>query len=58
METEDLSFQKDELPEDRSLIIVDDDRAFLQRLARAMETRGFDVRSAHSIAEGIELIRA
>lgn len=58
MVTEDLSFQKDELPEDRSLIIVDDDRPFLQRLARAMETRGFDVRSAHSIAEGIELIRA
>lgn len=57
METEDLSFQKDELPEDRSLIIVDDDRPFLQRLARAMETRGFEVRSAHSIAEGIELIR-
>ena len=50
METEDLSFQKDELPEDRSLIIVDDDRAFLQRLARAMELRGFEVRSGHSIA--------
>ncbi|WP_442909818.1 ActR/PrrA/RegA family redox response regulator transcription factor [Hyphomicrobium sp.] len=56
--TEDLSFQKDELPEDRSLIIVDDDRPFLQRLARAMELRGFEVRSAHSVAEGIELIRA
>ena len=26
--TEDLSFRQDELPEDRSLIIVDDDRAF------------------------------
>jgi two-component system response regulator RegA len=56
--TEDLSFQVDELPEERSLIIVDDDRPFLQRLARAMETRGFEVRSAHSIAEGIELIRS
>ena len=31
---EDLSFKQDELPEDRSLILVDDDRAFLQRLAR------------------------
>ena len=57
METEDLSFQKDELPEDRSLVIVDDDRPFLQRLARAMELRGFEVRSAHSVSEGIELIR-
>ena len=55
--TEDLSFKPDELPEDRSLIIVDDDRAFLQRIARAMETRGFEVRSAVSVAEGIEMIR-
>ena len=55
--TEDLGFQPDELPEDRSLIIVDDDRAFLQRIARAMELRGFEVRSAHSVAEGVDLIR-
>src|ERR1700741_4119422 len=55
--SEDLSFRQDELPEDASLVIVDDDRAFLQRLARAMETRGFLVRSAHSVAEGINLIR-
>ncbi len=34
--TEDLSFRQDELPEDRSLIIVDDDRACAQRLVRAM----------------------
>ena len=58
MVTEDLSFRQDELPEDRSLIIVDDDRAFAQRLARAMELRGFEVRSGHSVAEGVELIRA
>ena len=54
---EDLAFNKDELPEDASLVIVDDDRAFLQRLARAMETRGFDVRTGHSVAEGLDLIR-
>ena len=54
---EDLSFQQDELPEDRSLVIVDDDRAFLQRLARAMELRGFEVRCGHSVAEGVDLIR-
>ena len=57
MTTEDLSFRQDELPADRSLVIVDDDRAFLQRLARAMELRGFEVRSGHTVAEGIELIR-
>ncbi len=56
--TEDLSFRQDELPEDASLIIVDDDKPFLQRLARAMEGRGFAVRSASSVAEGVELIRA
>jgi two-component system response regulator RegA len=55
--TEDLSFRQDELPADRSLLIVDDDRAFLQRLVKAMEGRGFEVRFAHSVAEGIELIR-
>ena len=57
MTTEDLSFRQDELPADRSLVIVDDDRAFLQRLARAMELRGFEVRTGHSVAEGVELIR-
>jgi two-component system response regulator RegA len=55
--TEDLSFKPDELPEDRSLIIVDDDRAFLQRMVRAMEQRGFLVRSAFTVSEGIDLVR-
>lgn len=55
--TEDLSFRQDELPEDRSLVIVDDDKAFLQRLLRAMEGRGFDVRAAASVQEGLDLIR-
>src|SRR4029078_11581936 len=35
---EDFAFSPDELPEDRSLILVDDDRAFVLRLARALET--------------------
>ncbi len=55
--SEDLAFRQDELPEDASLVIVDDDKAFLQRLARAMESRGFAVRSGSSVAEGIDLIR-
>ena len=55
--SEDLSFKPDELPDDRSLVLVDDDRAFVTRLARAMELRGFEVRLAHSVAEGLELIR-
>ena len=44
------------IPEDRSLLIVDDDKPFLTRLARAMENRGFQVRAASSVAEGLALI--
>src|SRR5690606_7479510 len=54
---EQFAFSKEELPEDTSLVIVDDDRAFLQRLGRAMESRGYAVRTAASVAEGMELIR-
>lgn len=43
--------------EDNTLLIVDDDRAFLQRLARAMETRGFAVEAAGSVNEGLALLR-
>ena len=31
------------LPQDLTLLLVDDDKPFLTRLARAMETRGFVV---------------
>ncbi|MGE7370468.1 ActR/PrrA/RegA family redox response regulator transcription factor [Neorhizobium sp. NPDC001467] len=39
---------------DASLLLVDDDGPFVRRLARAMETRGFDVEVAESVSEGIE----
>jgi len=39
-----------------SLLIVDDDKAFLDRLARAMEGRGFEVQTAESVAEGLASI--
>src|ERR1700687_4802132 len=41
------------IPGDRSLLIVEDDKSFLQRLARAMETRGFAVTTAESVADGL-----
>jgi two-component system, response regulator RegA len=41
------------MPADRSLLIVEDDKSFLQRLARAMEGRGFTVTTAESVAEGL-----
>ncbi|QCK85395.1 ActR/PrrA/RegA family redox response regulator transcription factor [Phreatobacter aquaticus] len=46
------------LPADRSLLIVDDDRPFLQRLSRAMEARGFAVTSADSVADGLSAVAA
>ena len=44
-------------PPERTLLLVDDDKPFLTRLARAMETRGFQVLTAESVAEGIEHVR-
>jgi two-component system response regulator RegA len=41
------------VPGERSLLIVEDDKSFLQRLARAMETRGFVVTTADSVADGL-----
>src|ERR1700754_1079194 len=41
------------MPSDRSLLIVEDDKSFLQRLARAMEARGFTVATAESVADGL-----
>lgn len=48
----------DPIGPDRSLLIVDDDGPFLRRLARAMETRGFDVDTAETVSEGIARSKA
>lgn len=42
---------------DKTLLLVDDDKPFLTRLARAMETRGFEVLMAESVAEGIAHVK-
>ncbi|PBC09885.1 MAG: ActR/PrrA/RegA family redox response regulator transcription factor [Mesorhizobium sp.] len=44
--------------EDTSLLIVEDDKPFLTRLARAMETRGFVVETAESVEEAVAKARA
>jgi two-component system response regulator RegA len=41
-----------------TLLIVDDDKAFLQRLARAMEKRGFVTETAESVAEARAKVEA
>ena len=43
---------------DHSLLIVDDDRPFSTRLARAMESRGYHVRVAESVADGVAAIES
>jgi two-component system, response regulator RegA len=42
--------------DDKSLLLVDDDKPFNTRLARAMEARGFEVRTADSIASGLDAV--
>lgn len=44
--------QLDDIGPDNSLILVDDDEAFLRRMAKAMQKRGFEVETAGSVAAG------
>ncbi len=44
---------KEKIPGERSLLIVDDDHFFLQRLAKALEQRGFSVSTAESVSDGL-----
>ena len=43
---------------DKSLLIVDDDNPFRDRLARAMEKKGFLVSQAEGVKKAIELIKS
>ncbi len=40
---------------EKTLLILDDDAAFRTRLARALETRGFEVTAVQSVAEANEI---
>ena len=44
--------------QDKSLLIVDDDNPFRERLARAMEKKGFNVTQAEGVKKGIESLSA
>jgi len=44
-------------PEEKTLLIVDDDRPFRERLARAMQARGFEVLMAETVREGIAIAK-
>ena len=43
--------------ENKSLLIVDDDNPFRERLARAMEKKGFEVFQAEGVQKGIDSVR-
>jgi two-component system response regulator RegA len=45
------------LPDDRTLMVVDDDAPLRNRLARALQSRGFEVVTAESVAEGLQIAR-
>jgi two-component system response regulator RegA len=52
--TDDLAQPADDIISgERSVLIVEDDRSFLQRLAKALESRGFAVTTAESVADGL-----
>ncbi|MEM7075816.1 MAG: ActR/PrrA/RegA family redox response regulator transcription factor [Pseudomonadota bacterium] len=53
-----MAAEQNQLGEDRSLLIVDDDEPFLRRLCKAMEKRGFDVEVAGSVAAGVAFATA
>ena len=44
--------------QDKSLLVLDDDAPLRNRLGRALEHRGFDVRMAGSVAEAISEVKA
>ena len=44
---------KEKISGERSLLIVEDDYSFLQRLAKALEQRGFTVTTAESVSDGL-----
>jgi len=48
-----LLFEKD-----KTLLIVDDDKPFLNRLAKAMTARGFVVTCAETVAEGMSAVQS
>ena len=42
---------------DKSLLILDDDDPLRGRLTRAMEKKGFEVKEAKTVAEGLQIVK-
>src|SRR3569833_2631835 len=44
------------VPGERSVLVVEDDRSFLQRLGKALESRGFAATTAETVADGLSQV--
>ncbi len=55
-EADTAQFEEAALPQEMTLLIVDDDRPFLNRLSAAMQARGFLVSVADSVKTGLAAI--
>ena len=55
--TENVTIKKNDNLQDKSLLLVDDDNPFRERLARAMEKKGFTVSQADGVKKGIEIAK-
>ncbi len=55
--TENVTIKKNDNLQDKSLLLVDDDNPFRERLARAMEKKGFTVTQADGVKKGIEIAK-
>jgi two-component system response regulator RegA len=47
---------KTDISGERAVLIVEDDKSFLQRLAKALESRGFAVTTAESVADVLQQV--
>tara|TARA_B100001250_G_scaffold308876_1_gene270761 strand:- start:96 stop:659 length:564 start_codon:yes stop_codon:yes gene_type:complete len=54
---QDLTVKKINEYKDKSLLILDDDNPFRDRLSRAMEKKGFIVTQAESVAKGLDYLK-
>ena len=54
---ENVTIKKNDNLQDKSLLLVDDDNPFRERLARAMEKKGFTVSQADGVKKGIEIAK-
>ena len=54
---EEIRFKNIKDYKEKSLLIVDDDNPFRERLARAMEKKGFEVTQAEGVKKGIDSVK-